>query len=63
MLLELQPLPKLPPPTASTREAWSVVMLAMAPASDLQANLLSSYLAAVQSIKWGAQPPPHITNK
>ena len=25
MLLELWPLPKLPPPTAPTREAWSVV--------------------------------------
>jgi hypothetical protein len=25
MVLELQPLPKVPPPTAPTRETWSVV--------------------------------------
>ena len=55
MLLELQPLPKVPPPTAPTREAWSVVM---AQASDLQAKLLPSYLATVKTIKRGAQPVP-----
>jgi hypothetical protein len=51
MLLELWPLPKVPPPTAPTREAWSVVMQAMAQTSDLQAKLLSSYLAIVRTIK------------
>jgi hypothetical protein len=30
----------------------------MAQASDLQAKLLSSYLATVKTIKRGAQPPP-----
>jgi hypothetical protein len=56
MLLELWPLPKVLPPTAPTREAWSVVTSAMAQASDLQAKLLPSYLATVKTIKRGVQP-------
>jgi hypothetical protein len=56
MLLELWPLPKLPPPTAPTREAWSVVKWTMAQASDLQVKLLPSYLATVKTIKGAVQP-------
>ena len=55
MLLELWFLPKLPPPTAPTREAWLEVTQTMSQASDLQAKLLPSYLAIVK-IKRAIQP-------
>jgi hypothetical protein len=58
MLPELWLLPKLPPPTAPTREAWLEVM-AMVQASDLQAKLLPSYLARVKTIKGLFSPCLH----
>jgi hypothetical protein len=44
------------PHSLPAREAWSVVMYAMAQASDLQAKLLPSYLATVKTIKKAVQP-------
>jgi hypothetical protein len=53
ILLELGSCLRCHPPTAPTREAWSVVTQTMAQASDLQAKLLLSYLATVKTIKRG----------
>jgi hypothetical protein len=55
MLLELWLLPKLPSPTAPTKEAWLEVTEAMAQASELQAKL-PSYLGTVKTIKRAVQP-------
>jgi hypothetical protein len=58
MLLELWLLPKLPPSTAPTREAYLEVTETMAQAPDLQAKLLPSYLATVKTIKGPVRTPP-----
>ena len=56
-LLELWLLPKLPPPSAPTRETWLVVTKAMSKASDLLDKLLPSYLATVKIAAYYLAPP------
>ena len=58
-LLELWLLSKLPPPSATTREACLAVMYEMPQASALQATLFPSYLATLKTIR--GDPWPNIT--